>query len=98
MAIRDYWVYQKRDTPKPWTFYIVKEFDKRAGKKATCLDYTLYHEDIPNHDHCISEVCIHYDRLSGYVNHLLCAVLEFSNITSQDKEQLTEEIAYILAN
>lgn len=96
MAIKDYWVFQKRDVEKPWTFYIVKEYDKRAGKKATCIDYTFYHEDIPNTLHCDSEVCIHYDTVSGYVNHLICKILEYSTITSQDKKQLTDEIVKIL--
>lgn len=98
MAIKDYWVFQNRNVEKPWTFYIVKEYDKRAGKRATCLDYTFYHEDIPNKLHCTSEVCVHYDTVSGYVNHLLCAILEVSNVTDQDKKQLTNEIVKILTN
>ena len=96
MAIKDFWVYQKRGTPKPWAFYIVKEYDKRAGKRATCLDYTFYHEDIPNTIHAVSEVSLHYDNVSGYVNHLLSVILEYATINHQDEKQLTEEVSNIL--
>ena len=98
MAIRDYWVYQKRDAEKPWAFYIVKEFDKMAGSRATCLDVTFYHEDIQNALHAVSEICIHYATLSEYVNHLLNIIRSYSNVTLQDERQLTEEVGNILAS
>lgn len=96
MAIKDYWMYQKRDTEKPWTFYIVKEYDKRAGSRATCLDITFYHEDIPNTLHQVSELCIHHETLNGYVNHLANIILEYSQITHADLRQLERELADIL--
>lgn len=68
------------------------------GRKRRVWTTPFTNEDIPNKLHCDSEVCIHYDTVSGYVNHLLCKVLEYSTITSQDKKQLTDEIVKILGN
>ena len=98
MAIRDYWVYQNRNVEKPWVLYIVKEYDKRVGKQATCLDYTLYHEDIPNSLHANSEVCVHYDTLTGYLNHLLCAIMEWSSVNHTDEKHLRAELSKILSD
>lgn len=42
MAIKDYWVYQERQSDYPWALYIVKEYDKRISDKASCLDITYY--------------------------------------------------------
>ena len=98
MAIKDYWVYQKRDTEKPWALLIVKEYDKRVGNDATCLDYTLYHEDIPNSLHAVSEVCVHYETVGGYVNHLVSAIAEWSNVEHADSMQLEKEITKILVD
>lgn len=96
MAIKDYWVYQKRDTPKPWAIYIVKEYDKRAGSRATCLDNTYYHEDIENSLHAISEICVHYDTLQEYVNHFANVLAKYSYVTLEDERQLERELANIL--
>ena len=96
MAIKDYWVYQKRDTPKPWALLVYKEYDKRAGSRATCLDVTYYHEDIPNTLHAVSEVCVHYDTLQGYVKHVTDKLAEYAYVTMQDERQIETELANIL--
>lgn len=96
MAIKDYWVYQKRDTPKPWALYIVKEYDKRAGSRATCLDITYYHEDIQNNLHAVSEVCVHYWDLQGYVKHVIDKLAEYAYVKMDDERQIERELANIL--
>ena len=96
MAIKDYWVYQKRDSLKPWVLYIVKEYDKRAGTRATCLDATFYHEDVPNGIHAKSEVCIHHDTLQGYVKHFADMIAEYAYVTLDDEKQLADELSKIL--
>lgn len=96
MAIKDYWIYQKRETPTPWAIYVVKEFDKRGGKKAQCLDFAFYHEDVNNATHSISRVGLHYEDVRGYVDEFLSVICDYSSITNEDKEQLTKEIQDIL--
>ena len=95
MAIRDYWIYQKRDVPNPWAIYIVKEFDRRHPS-ATMLDYTLYSEDIDNATHSKSFVGLHYDNARGYVDAICCEINDFAEIVAQDKEQLHRSIERIL--
>lgn len=96
MAIKDFWLYQKRDVPSPWALYIVKEYDRKAGKRATVLDYTFYHETIPNATHSTSKVGLHHDNVSDYVNDILETVSGYTTIDNQDYEQVTREIANIL--
>ena len=96
MAIKDKWVFQKRETEKPWAFLIVKEYDKSKGRTADCIDYTFYHEDVQNVEHCISEVCVKYDTVTGYVDHLLAVASEYSSVHSQDRIQLTREMTVLL--
>lgn len=96
MAIRDYWVYQKRASISPWTLYIVKEYDKRAGKKSIVLDYTLYHENIENATHSLSHVGIHCETVSDYVSEILKDLKEYSQVTADDIKQLTFNIQDIL--
>lgn len=95
MAIRDYWVYQKRDTPKPWTLYIVKEYDKRFPEVVT-IDYTFYHEDIENATKAISFVGLHHDGPAGYANEIMDTVREYSEVFDIDYKQVRNEIARII--
>lgn len=95
MAIRDYWVYQKRDTVTPWVIYVVKEYDKRKPD-ATVLDYTIYSENIENATNSKSFVGLHHDSVSGYVSDILNELVEISEVHSQDKTQLEIEITRIL--
>ena len=95
MAIRDYWVYQKRDTPKPWALYIVKEYDKRFPEAVT-IDYTFYHEDIENAQHALSFVGLHHDSPEGYANAIMDTVLEYSEAFDIDYKQVRNEIARII--
>ena len=96
MAIRDYWVYQKRDVPVPWALYVVKEFDKRYHPESITLDWTLYHEDIPTATRSKSIVGVHRDTVSGYVEALAEFMQEYVSVTDDDKEQLRRSIEDIL--
>lgn len=93
--IKDYWVYQQRQNESQWALYIVKEYDRRKPD-ATCLDFTLYSENIDNATHSISKVGLHFNTVSGYVDELLSHIAEISSIEAQDKEQLEREIFNIL--
>lgn len=97
MAIRDYWIYQKRNVAIPWALYVVKEYDRRYPS-ATCLDYTLYHEDIDKPTHCVSRVCVHYDTVSGYVSDIAETIMDNTplDFTHEDSEQLERSILNIL--
>lgn len=98
MAIRDYWIYQKRDVPYPWALYIVKEYDRMAGKRATVLDFTFYHEAIPNATHSTSKIGLHHEMAIDYVNDILAVITDFTNVANEDVNQLTREISNILAS
>ena len=94
--IRDYWVYQKRQSAtNQWALYIVKEF--RRGKPASVrLDFTVYSEDIDNATHSFMLNGLHYSSVSGYVDALVCEMLEYTEITATDKDQLEESITWVL--
>lgn len=93
--IKDYWIYQERDVATPWALYIVKEFDRRYPE-ATCIDYTIYHEDIANATHSKSYVGIHSDTVGGYVDSITAGIAEFTKVSQEDKEQLHRSIENIL--
>lgn len=95
--IRDYWIYQERQSDSQWALYIVKEYDKRKPD-ATTLDYTLYSENIANATHSVSFVGIHSDTVSGYVNEILAQLVEVSEVMAQDKQQLERSILSILTD
>lgn len=98
MAIRDYWIYQKRQVQIPWALYIVKEYDKRYPEIIT-LDYTLYHEDISNSAHSVSKVGLHFETISAYVDDILATLTDnaaSAEFTSEDYKQLEKEIYFIM--
>ena len=95
MAIRDYWVYQKRDTPCPWALYIVKEYDRRHPED-TMIDWTLYHEDVPTPTRSKSFVCLHYDTIPDYVDAIAAELARFVDVTEQDLAQLDRALSDIL--
>lgn len=98
MAIKDYWIYQKREVQLPWALYIVKEFDRRYPQETTCLDFTLYHENIPNQAHSVSKIGLHYDTVSAYISDIALTITDESGMpfTSADKDQLERELLRIL--
>lgn len=96
MAIKDYWVYQERTIEKPFALYIVKEYDKRVSDKALCLDITYYHEYIPTKTHCVSEVCLYYPTIDGYIEHISRQIGEWADVNEQDREQLRRELVNII--
>ena len=94
--VRDYWVYQKRQSAEnQWALYIVKEFQR--GRPSTLkLDIIVYCEDIDNATHSMGMYGLHYPSVGGYVDSLICEMLEFAEITAEDKSQLEESITWIL--
>lgn len=96
MAIRDYWLYQKRDVPTPWAIYFVKEYDKR-DVSATCIDFTLYHEDIPTQLHSKSYVCLKHDTPEEYAVDIVEKMSEYVSVTDSDRAQIVQELRRILA-
>ena len=94
--IRDFWVYQKRKAKTPWAIYIVKEFDNPQTLDTTCLDITIYSEDIVNDDHAWSFVCWHFDDIQGYVDELQWMISQFTEFNADDYKQLSEEISKIM--
>lgn len=95
MAVKDYWVYQKRDTPTPWALYVVKEYDRRKPD-ATTLDYTLYSEEIDTPTYSKSYVGVHETSIEGYVLHIAGKLSEFSHVEEADLQQLRMSIEDIL--
>lgn len=93
--IRDYWVYQQRQSETAqWALYVVKEFT-RGHPEATVLDITVYSEDIGNATNSISFVGWHYDTIMGYVNALALEMEKFTNVDLQDVEQLEKALTDI---
>lgn len=97
MAIRDYWIYQQRDVRNPWALYVVKEYDRRKPD-ATCIDYTLYHEDIENPTHSISKIGLHFNLISDYVNDVISCITDNTeqSVHHDDFRQLDMELYRIL--
>lgn len=95
MAIKDYWVYQKRDVATPWALYVVKEYDRRKPD-ATTLDLTIYHEDIQHPTHSRSFVNIKHDSVEGYVLDIAGKLAEYTHVTEADLQQLRMSIEDIL--
>ena len=95
MAIKDYWVYQKRDTPVPWALYIVKEYDKRKPAETT-LDWTFYHEDIPTPTHSKSFVGLHCDSIVDYANAFIAEMSDYVSIDAQDYAQIEQAMERVL--
>lgn len=95
--IKDYWIFQESATEKQWALYVVKEYDRRIGKSADVIDYTLYHEDIPNATHADSVIGIHFEDVADYVKAIAKHIQEYSIISDADQKQLTREFSKILS-
>ena len=94
--VRDYWVYQKRQSAtNQWALYIVKEF-QRGKPSTTTLDFTVYCEDIGSPTHSLALYGLHYPSVNGYVDSLICEMLPYMEITAEDKRQLEESITWVL--
>ena len=98
MAIRDYWVYQKRQVTTPWAIYFVKEYDKRNYNKSVVIDYTFYHENVENHTHSVSFIGLHYDTITEYADEIVSTIAEYTAIENQDYEQIKKAIEDIILN
>ena len=95
MAVKDYWIYQKRNVPMPWALYIVKEYDKRKPALTT-IDWTLYHEDIPTQTHSKTFSGLHYDTIPGYADSITAEMVDYVSVTAQDREQIENALYDIL--
>lgn len=96
MAIRDYWIYQKRNVFVPWALYIVKEYDRTKPEKTT-IDFTFYHEEIPTQTHSKSFVGFHCATPREYADAITAEMAEFVSVNSQDYNQVLTELIRILA-
>lgn len=96
MAVKDYWLYQKRDVPVPWALYIVKEYDRRYSD-ATLIDWTLYHEDIPTATHSKTFAGLHCDTVKGYADAITSEMCDYVSVHAADYEQIRRELERILA-
>lgn len=94
LLIKDYWIYQKRAVSVPWALYIVKEYDRNRLKMPT-LDVTFYSEHIGNATNSKSIVNLKGDSIDYYVNALVTEILEFSDVTNEDLEQLRKSLTDI---
>lgn len=89
MAIRDYWIYQERQNVdgEQWAIYVVKEYE-RGKKEFTCLDVTIYSEEIDSPTHSISFVGWQFDTVSGYVERTVQELCDFTIVHNKDVLQL----------
>ena len=95
MAVKDYWVYQKRDTLRPWALYVVKEYDRRKPE-STMIDWTLYHEDIPTQTHSKTFSGLRYPTVRAYVDAIAAEMAEYVPVEAQDYKQLEQALSDIL--
>ena len=94
--IKDYWVYQKRQSETAqWALYIVKEFEPRKPETVV-LDVTVYSEDIGTPTSSKSFVDWHFDTVGGYVEEIVKELREFCRVTRDDRKQLETSITRIL--
>lgn len=94
MAIKQTWLYQKRNVQKPWAIFFVKEYSRRTHE--TTIDWTLYHDDIPSSAHSKTFVGLHFDTVGGYVNAIITEMLDYVEIEASDITQIRREIERIL--
>ena len=91
--IRDYWVYQQRDTDKPWALYVVKEFEKgNILISDITFDVTLYQDDIPNATQSHSVVGITGSNVDDVVSQIGSVILEHTEFTDYDRAQVKNAI------
>lgn len=94
--IRDYWIYQKRQSgTAQWAIYVVKEFYQDLPHR-TCLDLTIYSEDIANETDSVSFIGWRFEKARGYAKAIADILEEFTEVTACDVEQIETEISRIL--
>lgn len=96
--IRDYWIFQQRETSVPWALYVVKEYSNPQRFETTCLDVCIYSEDIPNNEHSLTFVCWQFDSIDGYIDELEKHISTFSDFVQEDRLQLETAIFKILVD
>lgn len=87
MAIRDYWIYQKRNVQKPWAIYFCKVYTK-GKREDTFFDWTIYHDDIRNQTNTKSGIDLHCDTISEFVDFIAGEIARYAQVTEADKTQL----------
>lgn len=96
MAVKDYWIYQQRQSEtNQWAVYVVKEYS-RGRPETVVLDFTVYSEDIPTKTNSVSFIGWHYQKAKSYVDALICEMLAYTYVNARDYDQLEKEIERIL--
>lgn len=91
--IKDYWIYQERECAQPWAIYVVRQDSRITG---TLISVTIYSEAIGNDVNSMSFLDWHFNSVNEYVNETLLHICEFSEVWSDDREQLEREFTDIL--
>lgn len=87
MAIKDYWVYQKRKVENPWAIYFCKVYT-RGKREDTFFDWTIYHDAIGNETNSRSGINLHCATVSEYVDAIAQELAKVCKVTREDENQL----------
>lgn len=89
MAIKDYWIYQRRNVAQPWAIYFCKVYTK-GKREDTFFDWTIFHDAIKNDTNSKSGINLHCDNVSQYVDAIAQEIAAITPVTASDKNQLYE--------
>lgn len=95
MHIKDQWIYQKRNVAKPWSIYFVYEYDRHKPTE-NILDWTLYHEDIPNRTQSKTFAGLHHSSIDGYANAIITELLEYCEVEASDYSQIEHALQRLM--
>ncbi len=91
--IKDFWIYQQRQNPKgQWAVYVERE-TKRGHMS---IDFTIYSEAIENSGHSVSVHDLEFTSPVLLANAVIIELLEFTEVTAQDKAQLEKSFINVL--
>ena len=95
MAIKDYWIYQKRNVFNPWAIYLCKVYE-RYKPQTVFFDWTIYHDAIQNQTNSKSGINLHCSNVSEYVDFIAGELANYTKVTAADKTQLYDSFLDIL--
>lgn len=91
--IKDFWIYQQRQNPKgQWALYVERE----TKRGIMTIDFTIYSEAIESPGHSVSVQGLEYASPVLLANAVIIELLEFTDVTAQDKAQLEKSFINIL--
>ena len=91
--IKDFWIYQQRQNPKgQWALYVERE----TKRGLMTIDFTIYSEAIEKPGHSVSVHGLEYASPVLLANAVIIELLEFTDVTAQDKAQLEKSFINIL--